>query len=251
MNVTIGSLFAGIGGFELGLERSIPGAETIWQVEQDKHCLKVLAKHWPGTQRFTDVREVGAHNLATPTILTAGFPCQDFSISGKGEGLNGAKSSLWLEARRIISELRPRVFCLENVPAITFRGGSTVIENIAELGYSAEWQIISARERGAPHLRNRWFCVAYTDSTSGKREPLNPLSLESKIELVSRSSKAGRDNFEGHWQKEAHPEPVICRMANGLSSGMDRARLKALGNAIVPQCTELLGKYINDSGILD
>ena len=107
--IRIGSLFAGIGGFELGLERAISGSETIWQVEREPFCQKVLKKHWPNATIYDDVRTVGSHNLESVDILCGGFPCQDISTAGKGKGLEGEKSGLWFEMLRIISELRPRV----------------------------------------------------------------------------------------------------------------------------------------------
>jgi len=115
----IGSLFSGIGGFELGLERAIP-SETIWQVEQDEYCQKVLKKHWPKARIYNDVRDINRETVEPVDILCGGFPCQDISIAGKGAGLNGKKSGLYWEMFRIIRDLRPRVIVMENVPAITF-----------------------------------------------------------------------------------------------------------------------------------
>ena len=157
----LGSLFSGIGGFELGLERAIPGLETVWQVEQNKFCQKVLKKHWKNSKIYDDVKTVGKHNLEPVDILCAGFPCQGFSVSGKGKGLDDERSGLYWELWRVISELRPRIVVMENVPAITFRGLSDVLGSLASIGYDAEWCIISAAQFGAPHKRERWFCVAY------------------------------------------------------------------------------------------
>ena len=157
----MGSLFSGIGGLELGLERGIPGLQTVWQVEKEEFCRSVLEQHWPNAKRYNDVRTVGAHNLEPVEILCGGFPCQDISIAGKGEGLNGKRSGLWWEFYRIINELRPRVVVMENVPAITIRGLSAVVGSLAQIGYDCQWTIISAKQCGAPHLRRRWFAVAY------------------------------------------------------------------------------------------
>ena len=251
MSVTIGSLFAGIGGFELGLERSIPGAETIWQVEQDPFCQKVLAKHWPKAKIYNDVRAVGADNLAPIDLLCGGFPCQDISNAGKQEGIHGKKSGLWFEMRRIINELRPRIVVMENVAAITRAGGAEVIASLASIGYDAEWIIISAADFGAPHKRRRWFCVAYSKSFHFKSLPFNPFRVESTFELTSRSCEAGRNTKKGYWKTTRPPKPVICGMDDGIPARLDRYRLKALGNSIVPQCSEFIGKYINGSGLLD
>ena len=171
MSITIGSLFAGIGGFELGLERAIPGAQTIWQVEQNEYCQSILKKHWPHAQLFGDVCEVGAHNLPPVDILCGGFPCQDISTIGKGEGLNGKKSGLWFQMFRIICELRPRIVIMENVSAILVRGLPRILGDLAGIGYDCEWQIISASQFGALHQRKRWFAVAYPPIVTGKRSP--------------------------------------------------------------------------------
>ncbi len=164
---TIGSLFAGIGGLELGLERAIPGARTIWQVEQDPYARRVLAKHWPEARRYSDVREVGAHNLEPVDLICGGFPCQDISTAGAGAGLDGERSGLWFEFARIIGELRPRYVVLENVSAIRIRGLGTVLgPGLAALGYDAVWDCIPASAVGAPHRRDRWFCVAYANGAN-------------------------------------------------------------------------------------
>ena len=163
--LTMGSLFSGIGGLDLGLERSFKGQlQTAWQVEENQFCRSVLERHWPNAKRYNDVRTVGAHNLEPIDILCGGFPCQDISIAGKGEGLNGERSGLWWEFHRIINELRPSVVVMENVPAITIRGLSAVVGSLAQIGYDCQWTIISAKQCGAPHLRRRWFCVAYPHS---------------------------------------------------------------------------------------
>jgi site-specific DNA-cytosine methylase len=114
--MNVGSLFAGIGGFDLGFERA--GMHTAWQVELDPYCRAVLAKHFPDAERFEDVREVGAHNLAPVDLICGGFPCQDLSVAGKGAGIDGERSGLWAEFARIIRELEPRYVVIENVPAL-------------------------------------------------------------------------------------------------------------------------------------
>ena len=166
----VGSLFAGIGGFDLGFERA--GMQTTWQVEQDPYCLAVLAKHFPDAQRFEDVCDVGAHNLEPVDLICGGFPCQDLSGAGKGAGLDGERSGLWSEFARIIRELRPRYVVVENVPDLLAGRGkrwpvapvSRVLGDLSESGYDAEWSVLSAAEFGAPHLRERVWIVAYPRS---------------------------------------------------------------------------------------
>lgn len=116
----IGSLFSGIGGLELGLERAGVG-HTVWQVEQDEYCRAVLARHWPDAQRFTDVRTVGSGNLAPVDVICGGFPCQDVSATGRRRGIiAGTRSGLWFEYSRILRELRPRYAIVENVTGLLF-----------------------------------------------------------------------------------------------------------------------------------
>lgn len=243
----LGSLFSGIGGFELGLERAIPNLKTIWQVEQDKFCQKVLKKHWPNALLFDDVKTVGKHNLEPVDILCGGFPCQNISIAGKGKGLKGAQSGLWFEMWRIISELRPRIVVLENVPAITFRGLGTILGGLSSLGYDAEWGIISARDFGAPHLRERWFCIAYSNSQHSK-EHRQPVTMEKRSLLKCGNSKNERVHITNYWEKNPNLSG-LCSLDDGIPNRL--AKLRALGNAIVPQCSEYIGLQILNCGILD
>jgi DNA (cytosine-5)-methyltransferase 1 len=165
--VNVGSLFAGIGGFDLGLQRA--GMRVSWQVELDPYCRAVLARHFPEARRYEDVREVGAATLAPVDLICGGFPCQDLSAAGRGAGLDGARSGLWAEFAWIVRELRPRYVVVENVPALLTGKGKRwdrapvgrVLGDLAEAGYDAEWACLSAREFGAPHLRKRIWLVAY------------------------------------------------------------------------------------------
>jgi len=247
--IRIGSLFSGIGGFELGLESALPKAETIWQVEKDPFCQSILKKNWPTAELFSDIRLVSHTNLKPVDIVCGGFPCQDISLAGKGEGLNGEKSSLWFEMLRIVSELRPRIIIVENVAAVTFRGLDRILGTLSEIGYDAEWRIISASQFGAFHKRRRFFLVAYKTPDSDRFRTQVPSSRQYASEqMFGSKSKEGRAMFN-YWNKEASPEPVLCRMVNGVPDRV--ARLKALGNAIVPQCSRYVGEKILQSGLLD
>lgn len=167
---SVGSLFTGVGGIDLAFQEA--GFRIDWQVEIDDYCNKVLERHWPGVPRLRDVRAVTGrsgkgwwryHQVPRVDVLTGGFPCTDISVAGKGAGLAGEQSGLWFEFERLISELRPRVVFLENVPAIAFRGGPTVVGALAEMGYVGAWGVISAADAGASHRRERWWCVAYSE----------------------------------------------------------------------------------------
>jgi DNA (cytosine-5)-methyltransferase 1 len=285
----MGSLFSGIGGLELGLERAIPGLQTVWQVEKNSFCRSVLERHWPDATRYNNVRTVGAHNLEPIDILCGGFPCQDISIAGKGEGLDGERSGLWWEFHRLINELRPRVAVMENVSAIDVRGLSAVVGSLSQIGYDCQWTIISAAQCGAPHMRRRWFGVAYPSSitdggwtttnasagqsrqdvsvqargattdahdtagdathTNGKRIQEQPIWSESMG--PARQSQCGSSQTPGaqqnYWQGFPTQSPV-CRRDDGVPNRVDR--LRALGNAVVPQCAEWVGQQIVKSGVL-
>lgn len=160
----MGSLFSGIGGIDLGFERA--GYEIAWQVEIDPWCRKVLAKHFPHAERFNDVCECGAHNLSPVDVVAGGFPCQDISVAGLAAGINGRHSGLWREMARIVGELRPAFVLVENVAVLLGRGVERVCGDLAEIGYDAEWEIISAADVGAPHLRHRIWIVAYPQANA-------------------------------------------------------------------------------------
>ena len=161
MTNRIGSLFAGIGGLELGLEWAGVG-HTIWQVERDPWARSILAKHWPDVPRYDDVRTVTAATVSPIEVLCGGFPCQDLSFAGKGTGLGGARSGLFFELMRIVDELGPRFIVLENVSAILSRGLDVVLGRLAQSGYDAWWDCVPASACGAMHRRDRWFLVGYT-----------------------------------------------------------------------------------------
>lgn len=162
------SLFAGIGGFDLGLERT-GGFETVAFCEIDPFCQRVLKKHWPEVPCYDDVRTLTAERLAADGIavdvICGGFPCQDISTAGKGAGLAGERSGLWSEIARLVGELRPQFVIVENVSALLGRGLGTVLGDLAALGYDAEWHCIPASAVGAPHRRDRIWIIAYVDNT--------------------------------------------------------------------------------------
>lgn len=134
--LTFGSLFAGIGGFDLGFERA--GMQCVWQVEKDEYASRVLAKHWPTVRRWDDV-------CTFPPEPSSDWACDvDISLAGKGAGIEGKRSGLWSEFARIIHVLRPRIVVVENVAAITFRGLGRVLGDLATNGYDAEWDCLPA-----------------------------------------------------------------------------------------------------------
>lgn len=165
--LTFGSLFAGIGGFDLGFERA--GFECRWQVEIDEYATKILEKHWPKVHRERDIRECNASNLKRVDCIIGGFPCQDISYAGRGAGLAAERSGLFFEAVRLVRELQPRAVVLENVAALLTRGLDRVLGTLAEIGYDARWHCIPAAAVGAPHIRDRVFIIATLANTNCER----------------------------------------------------------------------------------
>ena len=224
---TIGSLFSGVGGIELGLERGIAGSKTIWQVEMDPFCQRVLARNWPHAELFDDVNKVGKQNLSQVDIICGGFPCQGFSVSGKMEGL-------------------------ENTPALLVRGALDVFGSLAEIGYDAEWSTVTASSVGAPHRRERVFIVCYPAPGSDKgRSPADAHHGYAEDAVPAGRQTApvhGAQDGEQFWRRNA-PPPSLCRVDDGVPNRVERC--KSYGNAVVPQCTEWIGRRIAQSGLLD
>ena len=168
------SLFAGIGGFDLAMQRQ--GVRVVASVEIDKNCNKVLAQHFPNTKQFNDITEVKGSDLIeagfTPDrgIITGGFPCQDLSVAGKRAGLAGARSGLFWEAARIVEETQSNWFIIENVPGLlTSNSGAdfgVVIGTMADLGYGVAWRVLDAQYFGVPQRRRRVFIVGQRDPDS-------------------------------------------------------------------------------------
>lgn len=199
------SLFAGIGGLDLGIEAAIPGAHVVAQVEIEPYCRGVLAKHWPDADRSVhDVRL--AHRLyATPAgevftagalpsvdLVCGGFPCQDLSTAGRGAGLDGERSGLWWQVYRLVRDLRPRYLVLENVAALVVRGLDVVLGALAELGYDAEWAVFSASDVGAPHRRRRVAIIAYLpDADGAEREQPQPVGRGGRAAVARVDGAAG------------------------------------------------------------
>ncbi len=156
---TFGSLFAGIGGIDLGLERA--GWTGRWQVEWDEYCQHVLAHHWPDISRYGDITTVDWSTVEPVDLIAGGFPCQPISIAGRGKGTDDDRW-LWPEFARAVGALRPSVVLVENVPGLLAGGGmGRVLGDLAELGFDAQWDSIPAAAVGAPHLRYRVWIVAY------------------------------------------------------------------------------------------
>ena len=203
------SLFAGIGGFDLAMQRQ--GVRVVASVEIDKNCNKVLAQHFPNTKQFNDITEVKGSDLIgagfTPDrgIITGGFPCQDVSVAGKRAGLAGARSGLFWEAARIVEETQSNWFIIENVPGLlTSNSGAdfgVVIGTMADLGYGVAWRVLDAQYFGVPQRRRRVFIV-------GKRDPNSTSAGE--VLFKSQGSR-GRTS-----QKQSQQQEVAGHIAESI-----------------------------------
>lgn len=269
-------LFSGIGGFSLGLERA--GFETVALCEFDKKAQLVLKKHWPNIPIYDDVKTLTQEILQNDgineiDIICGGFPCQDISYAGKGAGLAGERSGLWVEFHRLIKEIQPKYAIIENVSAFRSRGLDEVLRSLAEIGYDAEWHCIPASAVGAPHRRDRVWIVAYPKSI-GDRRALRSVCESDDSQWQKTSSKfinageytsilanpvceglEGQRSLSSRISEELENarnscgwaiEPDVGRVAHGVSGRVDR--IKQLGNAVVPQIPELIGRTIIKKG---
>jgi DNA (cytosine-5)-methyltransferase 1 len=221
----VGSLFSGIGGLDLGLERA--GMTIAWHSEIDPYACKVLAKHWPGVPNHGDIKNIDWRTVEPVGVICGGYPCQPFSTAGKRRGTDDPRH-LWPWVRDAISALRPRYAILENVRGHLTMGGLTVIGELAEIGYDAEWRVVSAAGLGAAHRRQRLFIVAYPTGTR----------LQRCIWSIHEERHSGRSALCPRWESE----PDVGRVANGVPSRVDR--LRGLGNAVVPQVAEYIGRLV-------
>ena len=315
MTLTVGSLFSGIGGIDLGLERA--GMTVKWHSEIDPYACRVLKKHWPDVPNLGNIKEIDWATVEPVDVIAGGYPCQPFSTAGKRQG-DKDERHLWPYFLRAISELRPRFALLENVRGHLSMGFDRVLGDLAEIGYDAEWQIVSAASVGAPHRRDRIICVAYpnnarsrtpqcdmgergTETTQdwqrhsrtqhgisrpcedvadadskrsqgsgrlqGRESQLcrfDVLSTNTRwsseifhdecfgygehgiapnIATTSRIWRHDRNRTEGYvgWQWW-ETEPDVGRVAHGIPARVDR--LRGLGNAVVPQVAEYVGRMI-------
>jgi DNA (cytosine-5)-methyltransferase 1 len=233
-------LFSGIGGFSLGLERT-GGFKTVAFCEIDPFCRKVLNKHWPEVPQYDDVRTLTAERLAADGIavdaICGGFPCQDLSSSGSGLGLRGARSGLWFEYERLIRELRPRFVIVENSPELLDGWLGEILGALSKLGYDAEWEVIPASALGAPHRRNRLWIIAHP---AGERQQGQGQFIKSILETPDAFREA--DRLERAFREGNLP--FVCGGHDGVPSYVDRPAVAALGNAVVPQIPELIGRAI-------
>ncbi len=267
MTLRIIDTFSGIGGFSLAA-RWLGGFQTVQFVEWEPYCQRILAQHFPGIPIHGDITTFFPAAGAAD-VVCGGFPCQDISTAGKQAGIKqGTRSGLFYELMRVVRAVRPRYVVLENVSAILANGLDTVLGELAEAGFDAEWACVPASAVGACHQRDRWWLVAHARcpdqprrSEGAGRRQCSPADAGScRFSQGGRCADATADP-NGQRQQEQHPatvadrprwprwgdaprslnpdwqsylsEPVLRRGDDGLSGRVDR--LKALGNAVVPQ----------------
>lgn len=233
----IGSLFSGIDGLGLGLERAGLGP-IAWQVESDEFCRLILQRHWPATDRYTDVRDVDWADVQPVDVVCGGFPCQPFAIPGLRQGVSDERW-MWPEFARCLRVVRPRYVVVENVPALLadWDAFGAVLADLAALGYDAEWDVLSACAMAAPHTRERLFVVAYT---AGELRPSWLAQEQRRIGSTPlRPSADGEHAWSrpGVWLEAA-------RSADRVADGPTHRMVAAGGNAVVPQVAEFIGRLI-------
>ena len=259
-------LFSGIGGLSIALRDWV---RPVGYCEIDPYSQGVLLSRISDRRLglapiWDDIRTFGRGNIQELAIdiIYGGFPCQDISVSGIGKGLERERSGLFFEIVRLAKEIKPKFIFLENVPAISSRGGLQVVRTIAEMGYDCRWCVVSAASVGAPHKRERWFLLAHSHdygSSSGKRGgsvgkcPLSGKGEKKQEEGFREAERASgvsshvahakcaglegrQDSGEskliqpwdaGWWETE----PAVGRVVDGLPNRVDR--IKCLGNSVV------------------
>lgn len=224
-------LFAGIGGGILG--GLLLGHKPCCAVEIEPYARKVLLQRQrdgllPAFPIWDDVRTFdGRPWRGIADVVCGGFPCQDISSAGRGAGLEGERSGLWTEMRRIIGEVEPPIAFVENSPMLTLRGLGVVVGELAEMGYDAAWGVLGACDAGAPHERERIWILAYSNKMHRWKERTLAECDEGR-QTPDDARQGACDSRRRYWS----PEPAVGRVANGLANGMDR--YAALGNGQVP-----------------
>ena len=260
MTITVGSLFTGIGGIDLAAEWA--GMKIIWQCEIDPFCQKVLRKHWPEVKLYDDIHKIHRGNTIRPDVIVGGFPCQPYSVAGKRRGAEDDRD-LWPEMFRVVKELRPTWVVGENVAGFINLGLDRTLSDLESEGYDCRTFVLPACAVNAPHRRDRVFIVAHSRRKlpqRGKQLETNEVEVGKRdASVAERSGEMVHDSSGERWEKGDdetrnfgegeteweswtadsfngriwESEPNVGRVAHGIPQRVDR--LKALGNAVVPQ----------------
>ncbi|MEV4119458.1 DNA cytosine methyltransferase [Micromonospora sp. NPDC049645] len=240
------SLFTGIGGLDLGLERA--GMRVVGQVEIDPFCRSVLSRHWPEVPCHDDVRTApswwGA-GRSPVHVVAGGFPCQPFSTAGRRRGVADDRWG-WPWFLDVVRAVRPRYVLVENVAALLRDADAFgwLLGDLAASGFDAQWSVLSACAVGAPHVRERLFVVAHPHGEHGPLRVADPREPRRR----HRPAHAPVGDRAGAW---VHPVDGLMeaerrsrRVADGLPDRLEPARVRALGNAVVPAVGEVVGRLI-------
>ena len=228
------ALFAGGGGGLLA--GHLLGWRTVCAVEIEDYARRVLLQRQadgflPRFPIWDDVRTFDGKPWAGKiNVISGGFPCQDISAAGKGDGLEGERSGLWKEMFRIICEVRPNFVFVENSPNLTTRGLGVILGNLASVGFNAKWGVLGAGDIGAKHQRDRIWIVAYTNDTDRRRECR-------RLRSIPKCNQTGDSHSPFN-----QPEPI--RMVDGVANRVDR--LRAIGNGQVPICATTAWRILNE-----
>jgi len=274
--LTHGSLFAGIGGFDLGFERA--GIKTVWQVEIDPFCRKVLEKHWPNVQRFGDIRECCGlvswgltcdcgrkHHIDRPDIISGGFPCQPFSTAGRRQARDDDRY-LWPEMLRIIRACRPNIVVAENVAGLAHEFDWVLEDILASLEASGYETIpplmVPACAFGTWHRRDRVWILAHLNqggrsAEQEQQQETRPKILHRDVAIHANPDPQGRSDIQRREENTESTgnrtpvrgtrwdsEPGVGRVVHGVRTQLDKSRVERLGNAVVPQIAEWIGRRI-------
>lgn len=230
-------LFAGIGGFSLGLERT-EGFHTKLFSEVDKGCIDVLNKNYPNIPVLGDIRNITKECVGELDYVTASWPCQGHSTAGKKRGLNDERSGLWKEVKRLLQETQPKWFIGENSANLRSNGLTEVLQDLWEIGFrDIRWDVLPAEAYGALHKRERIYIVANSHGIRLSEAPFTPSEKEQE-----RGAKA-RASFDNR----SCPEPAICGVDDALPKELERIRkqqVKQYGNSLLPDIPESIGRYI-------
>ncbi|GHV14604.1 hypothetical protein FACS189491_11110 [Spirochaetia bacterium] len=239
------SLFSGIGGFELGMYRSGIRCEEHYFSEIDEYAINVYRRHFPEAIALGDVRGIEYGKLpGGEWLATGGFPCQPHSVRGKRKGA-GDQRNLWPECARMLRQLRPACAVFENVTGLFVSDGgeffNRVLSDISEGGYSAEWQVISAQDAGAPHRRERVWVAAYPSGEQREillRDKISPYRKNGTEKYSDWQDVQFKATGAYSIQLQKGDVGFVCRMDDGIPPELDKSRICVLGNSIVPQCAE-------------
>jgi len=246
------SLFAGCGGLDIGFHQQ--GYDVVWANDLDEWAAATYKHNLGDAMVCKDIEKINPYkdkSIPVADLILGGFPCQDVSLAGNRKGLEGSRSTLWSEFYRIVCEVQPRWVVIENVPGLLSSDNgeffTKILRELSKNGYAVTWQVISASSIGAMHIRERVFIVANAEGSYSRQSHISKeYSWEQNYqrewsrfwnELIRRCENSRKQNY---WI----PQSRLVRLVDGLSSRLDKSRMKANGNAVVSQVAEIVGHCV-------